>query len=57
MFSAAPTGVPISMAILFNIPTTDRLTGQDAGAFARLAFAGASTVVSETIAPAGRRPR
>jgi len=53
IFSAALTGVPISMAILFHIPTTDRLAAQDA----RLAFAGASMVNGETIAPVGRRVR
>jgi hypothetical protein len=53
MFSAALTGVPISMANLFHIPTTDRLAGQAA----RLAFAGASMVKGETIVPAGRRAR
>ena len=57
IFSAALTGVPISMAILFHIPTTDRLAAQDAGADARLAFAGASMVNGETIAPVGRRVR
>jgi hypothetical protein len=41
------------MAILFNIPTTDRL----AGARARAAFAGASMVEGEAIVPARRRAR
>ena len=53
IFSAALTGVPISMATLFHIPTTDRFAGQDA----RLAFAGASMVNGETIASARRRVR
>jgi hypothetical protein len=57
IFSAALTGVPISMAILFHIPTTDRLAGQDAGAGECSAFAGASMVNGETIASAGRRAR
>jgi hypothetical protein len=57
IFSAALTGVPISMAILFHTPTTDRLAGQDAGTGARFAFAGAFMVEGGAIVPAGRRAR
>ncbi len=45
------------MTTLFNIPTTDCPTGQDAGAPARVALAGALTVMTEMIAPVGRRAR
>ena len=55
------------MATLFNILTTDRLAGQDAGMRAHVASVGftatkgpwtdAHMVNGQTIAPAGRRTR
>ena len=45
------------MTTLFNILTTNRPAGQDAGALLRAAFTGAHMVNAETIAPVGRRLR
>jgi hypothetical protein len=66
-FSATLTGGTDLMATLFNILTTDRLAGQDAGMRAHVASVGftatkgpwtdAHMVNGQTIAPAGRRTR